>query len=73
MFVEVKTRSAGSPYHPTAAVTQEKQQRVRLSGEYYLMQHPEPPLQPRFDVVAVTVRGGNGRGSTQVEHYINAF
>lgn len=71
MFVEVKTRAKATPYHPTLAMTEAKKQRVRLLGEYYCAQQLEQPLQPRFDVVAVTLRqhGDDAR----VEHFINAF
>ena len=71
VFVEVKTRAKETPYHPTLAMTEQKKQRVRLLGEYYCAQHPEP-LQPRFDVVAVTLRRRKG-SEPRVEHYINAF
>lgn len=71
VFVEVKTRAKATPYHPTLAVTEDKKRRVRLLGDYYCTQHLQQPLQPRFDVVAVTL-GGNGQGA-HVEHFINAF
>lgn len=71
VFVEVKTRARATPYHPTLAMTEEKKKRVRLLGDYYCAQHLSQPLQPRFDVVAVTLQGA-GRGA-HVEHFINAF
>jgi len=73
VFVEVKTRSAETAYHPTLAMTEEKKHRVRRLGEYYCAHHLEQPLQPRFDVVTVVLRPRGGRGQAQVEHYINAF
>jgi len=73
VFVEVKTRAQPTPYHPTLAVTEEKKQRVRLLGEYYCGLHPGQPLQPRFDVVAVTLRRQGGTRTAHVEHFINAF
>jgi putative endonuclease len=75
VFVEVKTRAAETPYHPTLAMTEDKKQRVRRLGEFYCAQQAAdeaPPLQPRFDVVAVTLRP-RGRGKARVEHFINAF
>jgi putative endonuclease len=72
VFVEVKTRAQETAYHPTLAVTQAKKRRVRRLGDYYRSQHPEPPLQPRFDVLAVTLHRGGGRAA-RVEHFINAF
>jgi putative endonuclease len=72
VFVEVKTRASETPYHPTLAITEDKKRRVRLLGEYYRSQQPPSALQPRFDVVAVTLREGRGC-EPRVEHYINAF
>ncbi len=69
VFVEVKTRTAGAPVHPTASVTVRKQRKVRQLGEYYCAAHPEVILQPRFDVVAVQL----GSSRRTVEHFINAF
>jgi putative endonuclease len=59
-FVEVKTRTAGSIAFPEEAVTQNKQQRIRLAAAHYLSMRStalsESGLnQPRFDVIAVTV------------------
>ena len=64
VFVEVKTRSPGAPLSPSLSVTARKKAKVRQLGEYYCSQHPELPLQPRFDVVAVVTgtrrQVGNG-------------
>ncbi len=46
LFVEVKTRKAGS--------MPQKQQTLRLTAESYLLAHPTEK-QPRFDVAALTV------------------
>jgi Holliday junction resolvase-like predicted endonuclease len=73
VFVEVKTRAQATPWHPTLAMTEDKKQRVRMLGEFYLSQHPGQPLQPRFDVVAVTLRTEGAQRRAHVEHYINAF
>lgn len=78
VFVEVKTRSRDTAYHPTLAVTEAKKQQVRKLGQYYCDHHLEGACQPRFDVVAVTL-GRKQAGSRaeppepRVEHYINAF
>lgn len=71
VFVEVKTRARESPYHPTLAVTEAKKIQVRRLGDCYCGQHPEVTLQPRFDVVAVTLRARDG--GERVEHFIDAF
>lgn len=52
MFVEVKTRRAGSLVAPREAVDAHKQRRLILAAEEYLVRHPTR-LQPRFDVIEV--------------------
>jgi putative endonuclease len=71
VFVEVKSRAAGSPYGPVLAMTRKKQQQVRNLALRYLEQAysgKPPPLQPRFDVVLVVL----GR-KPEIEHLVNAF
>lgn len=68
--MEVKTRSPGG-YSPALAMTQRKQRQVRNLALRYIQQAfggAQPPFQPRFDVVLVTL----GRES-QIEHLQNAF
>ncbi|MBI3993116.1 MAG: YraN family protein [Candidatus Lambdaproteobacteria bacterium] len=69
VFVEVKTRRADTEVHPSLSVGRRKQRKVRQLGEQFMAQHPQWVLQPRFDVVAVTL----GRDGAQVEHIPNAF
>lgn len=89
VFVEVKTRTERSAYHPAEAVTEAKQRQVRMLGEIYCAEHlgqaehpehPDEELQPRFDVVTIRLpagKSGSGTGSGQdmdrVEHFENAF
>ena len=76
VFVEVKTRVAGTPYHPTLNITAPKKARLRQLGQQYLADHPEAvALQPRFDVMAVELEGHHPEGEVEgrVEHFINAF
>ena len=56
LFVEVKTRKAGSMVPGELAVTPQKQQKLRLTAESYLLAHPTEK-QPRFDVAALIVEG----------------
>lgn len=56
LFVEVKTRRAGSMVPGEAAVTAQKQQKLRFTAESYLLEHPTD-RQPRFDVAALIVEG----------------
>lgn len=51
-FVEVKTRSKDALVSGEEAVDARKQQRLRLTAEYYLQRHATE-LQPRFDVIIV--------------------
>ena len=69
VFVEVKTRSPKAPLHPSSSVNARKQAKVRQVGGYYLTQHPEMTLQPRFDVISIELEDGN----EVVEHIVNAF
>ena len=76
VFVEVKTRVAGTPYHPTLNITAPKMARLRQLGQQYLADHPETgALQPRFDVMAVELEGSHPEAEVEgrVEHFINAF
>ena len=84
VFVEVKTRSKASGYHPTLAITAAKKKKLRELGAWYLAQHPpRQPMQPRFDVVTVVLapKGGKknrpdkdvGTNEAEVIHYPNAF
>lgn len=56
LFVEVKTRKAGSMVPGEAAVTPQKQKKLRLTAESYLLEYPTE-CQPRFDVAALNVSG----------------
>ena len=56
LFVEVKTRRAGSMVPGEAAVTAQKQQNLRFTAESYLLEYPTD-RQPRFDVAALIVEG----------------
>lgn len=77
VFVEVRTRHAGSPTGPTPeeSITPTKQERLTTLAYTYLQttQHPEPDLWHswRIDVVVVEV-GGNGR-VVRIEHIPNAI
>ena len=51
-FVEVKTRRRGAMVPPAQAVDLKKQQKIVLTAQRYLQQHPSEK-QPRFDVFEV--------------------
>lgn len=64
VFVEVKTRRAGSLSNPLAAVTALKQHRLVLAADSFIHTY-HISLNPRFDIITIT-------GST-IEHIENAF
>lgn len=69
VFVEVKTRQAGGLVSPEESVTRRKQEKLLLTAQQYLARNPTP-LQPRFDLAAVTARYGEPFG---IKYYENAF
>jgi ribonuclease HII len=71
VFVEVKTRSTGAIATPKEAVTAVKQQRLILTAQQYLLEHPSG-LQPRFDVVEVLLDHRDGT-VISIEQIENAF
>ncbi len=72
VFVEVKQRKSDAYGSPAAYVDVRKQQRIRLTAEYWLEQHPQD-LQPRFDVVEVYLPYGLRTKFPRVNHIVNAF
>jgi len=70
-FVEVKTRRANAWGSPASAVTPQKQHKLILAAQQYLLEHPSERL-PRFDVVAITTAGGGFR-VLACEHFEGAF
>ncbi len=68
IFVEVKTRSANYLVSGAEAVNFGKQKRIAKSAAQYVQENL-PNLQPRFDVLEITVDGKN----EIVNHIENAF
>lgn len=69
VFTEVKARRFGAMVSPLEAVTLQKQKKILLTAQVYLMKS-QIALQPRFDVAAVTVLK---QGEWKLEYYPNAF
>ena len=62
VFVEVKARQGGGSYgHPKYAVTRAKQQKISRVALWYLKATGQMGCRARFDVVALTSRGGDVR------------
>lgn len=71
-FVEVKLRK-NSQFAPARAfVTAEKQRKLRLAAEHYLMEFPTG-YQPRFDVAEVYAPDGIGTKMPSITYIENAF
>ena len=68
-FVEVKTRRGSAFGSPGEAVGPRKQRQIVQTAKWYLNDKPHKGLQPRFDVIAITVHGDN----LQIEHIVDAF
>lgn len=69
VFVEVKTRKAGSLGSGAEAVDMRKRRRLLTTALLWIMEK-DSPLQPRFDVIEVTE---NPDGSCTLDHIENAF
>lgn len=70
VFVEVKTRSSAAFGMPCEAVTYGKQQKLILTAQQWLQEHPTA-LQPRFDVVEILVSPHHK--TCRIHHIPNAF
>ena len=57
LFIEVKTRTAGSMVSPFEAVTRSKQRKIIKTAMCYLQENV-CRLQPRFDVFGITTSKG---------------
>ena len=68
-FVEVKTRRGKAFGSPGEAVGSRKQHQIAQAARWYLNESPDASLQPRFDVISISVTGDK----FQVEHIPDAF
>ena len=63
VFVEVKARWSKKYGTPQEAVNSRKLYKIRRTGEYYLMTHPNSPRKLRIDVVAIEMDNGKAKSS----------
>lgn len=70
VFVEVKTRSAGSWTRPAAAVNARKRRLLTLTALDYLRRLDNPKVTLRFDIVEVVLQEGE---VSEVRHLPAAF
>lgn len=68
-FVEVKTRRSNRCGEAVEAVNARKQRQIIRTAQWYLAQHGESSLQPRFDVIAIQA----DETSHELKHLIDAF
>lgn len=71
-FVEVKLRKSAAYGAPREFVNWRKQEKLRLTAQLYLMQHPTD-LQPRFDVVEIYAPQGMETQRPDIHLLENAF
>ena len=72
-FVEVKLRKSGAFAPARAFVDRRKQEKLRITAECWLAEHPAGGLQPRFDVAEVYAPRGLGTERPQLQYVLNAF
>ena len=68
-FVEVKTRRGNAFGSPAEAVGPRKQHQISQTAKWYLNDKGDQGLQPRFDVIAISVNGND----FQIDHIPDAF
>ena len=68
VFVEVKARMSKLFGDPREAVTEEKQQKIRMVAQFYLMATKQMEANCRFDVVAIL-----GDDDREISHIVDAF
>ena len=71
-FTEVKLRKDSKFAQAREFVEKHKQERLRLTAQHYLCQHPSE-LQPRFDVAEVYAPMGVSTKDPRINYIENAF
>ena len=71
LFTEVKLRKSAAFAPARAFVDRRKQEKLRITAECWLAEHPAGGLQPRFDVAEV-YQSGSG-ALERIEYIKNAF
>lgn len=72
-FIEVKLRKDASFAPGRAAVDRKKQEKLRTTAQWYLAEHPEQNLQPRFDVAEIYAPQGMATQKPEFHYWENAF
>ena len=71
-FVEVKLRKSDKFARAMEYVDYKKQEKLRITAEIYLSEHPTE-LQPRFDVIEIYAPRGMDTREIQITHWEDAF
>lgn len=71
-FTEVKLRKSSEFAHAREFVDLRKQNKLKMTAEYYLVEHPME-LQPRFDVAEVYAPEGRMTKNPKIIYLENAF
>ena len=72
VFVEVKLRKNDEFARAVEYVDCKKQEKLRITAEYYLSEHPTE-LQPRFDVIEIYAPRGMETRGPKITHWEDAF
>ena len=72
VFVEVKLRKNDHFARAVEYVDCKKQERLRITAEFYLSEHPTD-LQPRFDVIEIYAPRGMETRVPKITHWEDAF
>ena len=72
VFVEVKLRKNANFARAMEYVDCRKQEKLRITAEYYLAEHPTE-LQPRFDVIEIYAPRGTETRFPEIYHWEDAF
>ena len=72
-FTEVKLRKSEAFAPAWAFVDRRKQEKLRITAEIFLSEHPELKQQPRFDVAEVYAPRGTLTAEANIVYWENAF
>lgn len=72
VFVEVKLRKNDKFARAVEYVDNKKQEKLRITAECYLSEHPTD-LQPRFDVIEIYAPRGMDALEAKITHWEDAF
>ena len=72
VFVEVKLRKNDKFARAVEYVDARKQEKLRITAEYYLAEHPTE-LQPRFDVIEIYAPRGMDTRDPEITQWEDAF